>query len=400
MRHLRTGFLVLTLTMVMTIAPVAASQATPPGSPAASPASSGTGWRVVKDRALALDGKASSLSPDGKWLAGPNTKARQFCVWSAATGKGTCQGTNLAIRPETITWAPDSSAVAFSLNAIQFFVDSDIYVFELREQKLHDITDDGIVKANLLRPSTLTKPVPIDDVPAWSPDGKQLAFVRTNWGKDNHPTELMRIKRTGGTPVLIRTIDNQAPFAIYEPMRWLPDNRILFTIALSDMKSTRNGIWRVGLDGKGLKLLLAGDSGAQIPAPWLADIAPDGKFASVYSPLILGQFSARQPAFFLVDLSNFTAAPFKTRAGFIVTPPLFSPDGRALLYLASERGEMHLVLQDFASGKETVLVKDLNQDGKSAQHVGRSEGIAWARDNTVLIETGRGARLLTLAPAG
>lgn len=398
MRHLR-SFLLALLLIVLAVSPSAARPATPAASPAASPVSGGA-WRVAKDRFLTLDGKASSLSPDGKWIAGPGADADTFCVWATRTGKGRCQGPVHAIRPETITWAPDSSAVAFSLNAVQFFVDSDIYVFEIKEQKLHDITDDGIVKADLLHPATLTKPVPIDDVPAWSPDGTQLAFVRTNWGKDSHPTELMRIKRTGGTPTLIRTIDRQAPFAIYEPMKWLPDNRILFTIALADLKSTRNGLWRVGLDGKGLKLLLAGDSTAQIPALWLQAISPDGKFASVYSPLILGQFSGRKPAFFLVDLESFNAVPFKTRLGQLATPPLFSPDGRALLYVTVEGEAMHLVVQGFASGKETILVKDLNQGGKNAQHIDRSEGVAWATDNTVLIETFAGARLLTLADQG
>lgn len=398
MHHLRSFVLVVVL-LTLTVTPVAAHQATPAASPAASPVSGAAGWRVTKDRFLTLNGQASSLSPDGKWIAGRGDQG-VFCVWSAATGKGTCQGENLAIRPETITWAPDSSAVAFSLNAIQFFVDSDIYVFEIREQKLHDITDDGIVKANLLRPSALTKPVPIDDVPAWSPDGTQLAFVRTDWGKDDHPSALMRIKRSGGTPTLIRTIDKGIPFAVYEPMHWLPDNRLLFSIALPEMKNTRNGIWRVGLDGTGLKLLLAGDSAAQIPAPWIAEISPDGAFASVYSPFLLGQFSTRQPVFFLVELSSFTAVPFKTSVGHIVTPPLFSPDGRALLYMAADNGVMHLVVQDLASGKETVLVKDLNQGGKNAQHVGRSDGIAWATNNTVLIETGSGARLLTLSAVG
>ena len=395
MHHLRSFVLALVL-IVFGIAPVAARQATPAASPAASPVSGAAGWRIAKDRALKLIGKASALSPDGKWIAGPNTETRQFCVWSAATGQGTCQGKDLSIRPETITWAPDSSAVAFSLNAIQFFINSDIYVFEIKEQKLHDITDDGIGKVNLMLPSKLTKPVPVDDVPAWSPDGKQLAFVRTVFSNAGNPTELMRIDRAGGTPVLVSTIDDAKPFAIYEPMKWLPDNRLLFTIDLSDASSPRNGLWQIGVDGKGMKLALDREDEARIPSPWLAGISPDGQIASVYSPRVTGLSTV--PAFFLVNLSTFAIQPVKTRAGTIVTAPLFSPDGRTLLYLASGDQAMRLVVQDLATGQEAVLIQNLNE-GETGPYVDRSDGVGWATDDTVLIRTFDGARLLSLAKA-
>lgn len=395
MHHLRSFVLALVL-IVVGIAPVAARQATPAASPAASPVSGAAGWRIAKDRALKLIGKASALSPDGKWIAGPNTETRQFCVWSAATGQGTCQGKDLSIRPETITWAPDSSAVAFSLNAIQFFINSDIYVFEIKEQKLHDITDDGIGKVNLMLPSKLTKPVPVDDVPAWSPDGKQLAFVRTVFSNAGNPTELMRIDRAGGTPVMVSTIDDAKPFAIYEPMKWLPDNRLLFTIDLSDASSPRNGLWQIGVDGKEMKLVLDREDRLRIPSPWLAGISPDGQIASVYSPHITGLSTV--PAFFLVNLTTFAIQPVKTRAGTIVTAPLFSPDGRTLLYLASEDQAMRLVVQDLATGQEAVLIQNLNE-GENGPYVNRSDGVGWATDDTVLIRTFDGARLLTLAKA-
>ena len=396
MYHLR-SFVVALVLIVLAVAPVAARQATPAASPAASPVSGAAGLRVVKDRVLTLNGKASALSPDGKWIAGPNTTTRQFCVWSAATGQGTCQGKDLAIRPETITWAPDSSAVAFSLNAIQLFINSDIYIFETKEQKLHDITEDEVGKVNLMLPSKLTKPVPVDDVPAWSPDGKQLAFVRTVFSKEGNPTELMRIDRAGGTPVMVSIVDNAEPFAIYEPMKWLPDNRLLFTIDLPDASSPRNGLWQIGVDGKEMKLVLDREDQARIPSPWLAGISPDGQLASVYSPHITGLSTV--PAFFLVDLTSFKAKPVKTSAGNIATAPLFSPDGRTLLYLASEDHAMHLVVQDRATGQETVLIQNLNE-GDNGPYVDRSDGVGWATDNSVLIRTFGGARLLTLERVG
>jgi hypothetical protein len=397
MHHLRSFVLMLVL-IVLSVAPATARQATP-ASPAASPVAGGAGWRVAKSRTLKLDGTAWSLSPDGEWIAGEGRTKGTFCVWATKDGAGMCQGKDLAIRPETITWAPDSSAVAFSLNAVEFLVDSDIYVFEINDQKLRDLTDDGIVKGDLLRTDKLTKPLPIDDVPAWSPDGTELAFVRTSWGKENHPTELMRIKRSGGEPTLIRTLNEEAGFAVYEPMRWLSDDRLLFTIALTDMKSTRNGIWQVGLDGKGMKLLLAGNSAAQIPAPWIADISPDGTFVSVYSPLIFGQFAGKQPAFFLVDLTNFKATPVQADGTLRVsTPPRFSPNGASLLYLGYQQGKQSLVVQQIATGQVTTLVPDAN--GAGMGRAAMRGGLQWATNDIVMLGSKDGARLLALASAG
>ncbi len=85
----------------------------------------GAGWRAAEEREITVEGQPVLLSPDGGWLAGSGPED-SFCVWEVATLDAACDGEGLAIRPETIAWAPDSSAVAFSLNAVQLLTDSDL----------------------------------------------------------------------------------------------------------------------------------------------------------------------------------------------------------------------------------------------------------------------------------
>ncbi|MDQ4100382.1 MAG: hypothetical protein M3121_07770, partial [Chloroflexota bacterium] len=184
--------------------PAAAQDATPAASPAGSPVASPVGldgeagWRVAEERPLEVNGEPATLSPDGEWLAGLGS-AREFCVWAIETLEAPCAREELSIREETIVWAPDSSAVAFALNAATQLIDSDIYVFEVGAGELHNLTDDGLEDIDLLGGEEGDEPYLIDDVPAWSPDSQSLVFARTRWVQEGQPTTTMvRIAREGG----------------------------------------------------------------------------------------------------------------------------------------------------------------------------------------------------------
>lgn len=68
-----------------------------------------------------------AISPDETRLAGVDADGARFCVWDLATGKAPCDGDLPApVEARSVTWAPDSSAVAFSLGSSSRLVDSDI----------------------------------------------------------------------------------------------------------------------------------------------------------------------------------------------------------------------------------------------------------------------------------
>ena len=388
--------MVMVMTMTASVSPMAAQNASPEVSPAASPVETedGAAWRVVNERRLAIDGEPVTLSPDGRWVAGSGPE-QEFCVWEVATLDAVCEGQDLAIRPESITWAPDSSAVAFALEAAKFFIDSDIYVFEVEAEELRNLTDDGIEEVDLLGDDESSEPLRIDDVPAWSPDSQSLVFARSRWVSDGlRGTTVVRIDRAGGETETLFSVDLNLPFAVYFPMQWLEGDRLLYTVLLPDSDDERNGLYITDLDGANDRLLVPGDSTAEVPGPWVTDVAPDGAYATVYSALRVGQFSGEGDAYYLVDLGSGKPTPIRTGEEpdtLIGLPPTLSPDGETLLFTVFTGSERHLAVQDVATGELAVLASDVDFSGA----VG-FRGLDWAENDTVFIPFGDASMLLTL----
>jgi len=386
--------LLIPFLLVGGVLPVAAQDASPAASPAASPVGDGeAGWRVADERRLELDGEPVALSPDGQWVAGRGPE-REFCLWEVATLDATCEGQDLAIRPESIAWAPDSSAVAFSLEAAKFLIDSDIYLFEVDAGELRNLTDDGVDEVDLFG-DELEEPLLIDDVPAWSPDSQSLVFARSRWVTDGlRGTTVVRIDRDGGETDTLFSVDLNLPFAVYFPMQWLEGDRLLYTVLLPDNDDERNGLYISDLDGSDDRLLVPGDSASEVPGPWVTDVAPDGASATLYSALKFGQFGGEAGVFHLVDLERGALTPIETGEepeARIGLPPTLSPDGQTLLFTVSTGGERLLAVQDIATGDLAILSDDVEFTG-----VVGFRGLDWAANDTVFIPFGDASLLLTL----
>ncbi|HEU0163501.1 MAG TPA: hypothetical protein VFQ54_00580, partial [Thermomicrobiales bacterium] len=171
---------------------------------------------ATHQRDISLDGTPVAISPDGKRIAGLGPD-HTFCVWRISTRKATCSDEISSITPDTIRWAPDSSAVAFSQNAAINFVDSDIYVFDIASGKVKDVTDDSYDGNLSLDTDTETRAtINVDINPGWSPDGKDLIFARTVWGTaTGMGSQLMKVSRDGGDPVTLFTVAPPEPLVLW-----------------------------------------------------------------------------------------------------------------------------------------------------------------------------------------
>lgn len=380
----------------------------PPASPQAAPEQAG-GWTIANRQDVKVDGQPVAISPDAKRIAGIGPD-ENFCVWAVDTLEATCDGSELAIQPETIVWAPDSSAVAFSLQAATYFIDSDIYVFDVEKGELDDLTDDGENGPIGFDMDPAAGPVSLDIYPAWSPDSSQLLFSRTNWNAEDRATTLMTIGRDGGEPELLFTLAPPEPLIIYSPMYWLADDSILFSVWHADPDNGQNGIWMRSPSGT-LTKVPAGDSTAKVPMPRVTSVTADGTIATVFSAILQAQ-SGAEPATgtyfvlavptgevidaFPTDAQNVTDT-LTVDAQVVSLPARLSADDKQVVYAVRQGSGQQLVIADTSTGDATFLPFE-----ETFAPVAYSQGLELVAGDTLFIPTnGSGAGtavILTLEP--
>lgn len=407
-----TTFLIPVLILTSVLPNMLAAQ-TPEASPAASLVVAIGDWRIASTRELDVEGEIVSLSPDGQWLArtGPDGG---LCVWNVETLEPRCTGENLPVYadpffPAWLAWSPDSSAVAFSLDAIRQGPDSDIYVYELEDSTLTNLTDDGYEGSIVEEPVA----VPVDVLPTWSPDGRQLAFVRSTLSDEASSTAIMRVDRAGGEPGKVYTLGTREPLAIWMPMYWLPDDTILFAQRSADREHSDSGVWRVGLDGSNPTQLVTDSIEAGIPGASIMDVSGKHGIASVFSPLLLTQFftAQEQVLYWTVDLADGTPSPVPyidletkqtipateatTAPGasiaFPTGPLAFSPDGSVAVLLYRSPDASTYVAMLHRGSSEVVLLARLQTDVDLSLATPQ-----WAANDTILLHSLSGTMLITL----
>jgi hypothetical protein len=336
------------LVLGLSALPAAAVTVTPAASPGTSPVAATTTWQITEVREIEIPALYTTshpvLSPDGRWLSGVDDEGA-VCIWDIATLAPTCAGADLRIDPESMTWAPDSTAVAFTLDAMRAAEESDLYIYDLETGALTNLTDEGI--AGSLLTEAVTSEALIDTLPAWSPDSQELAFVRSVRRDGLRTTTLMRMARGGGMPTEVLRLDVDELFAVWLPLTWLPDDSLLYTVGASDPRDAAalDGVWRVGVEGTDPRKIVPGNAEAEIPGALVGDVDPAGTTALVYSFSLLGEFmfGLDTPLFWLLDVASGALAP-------IPTPPpdgpesthvigaTFSPDGGTVLLVTMEPG--------------------------------------------------------------
>ncbi|HWV25044.1 MAG TPA: hypothetical protein VNZ58_12705 [Thermomicrobiales bacterium] len=354
-----------------------------------------------------FDGIPVTISPDGTKVAGTDGRRTRLQILDLATG-ATVQSdaVDLPITLNAIVWAPDSSAVAFSLDAAIYFRDSDIYLVDAATGTLTDLTDDDPDGTDADEISISATPasgaVPLDLYPTWSPDSQSLLFARTMWSDGPGGTTLTTISRDGGEPESRFQLQETFPISVYSPMWWLENDAILLAQWMSNPDDRDNGIWRLDPDNT-LTQLISGDVNTGIPGAVIADVTPDGARASAYSQLLLGQYGVNdaEGIWFDVDLTTGTferwepALGLSTRPtdalkedgpGVLVAPPVFGPGGQSVAFMTrTGNGPIHVSIME-ADGPSNIIA---TFEPTQADGAGRSIGyrLDWADSGDLLILT-------------
>jgi hypothetical protein len=362
------------------------------GSPQASPE-----WQIETITVVKVEGTPVSLSPDGRMLAGTGPD-NTLCVWQVVNFEPDCDSAKLPILPDSIIWSPDSSAVAFSLDAFTRAYESDIYIHELSTGESMNLTDDGLEGGLLdLRDEAS---MPVDTTPAWSADSQSILFTRSDMGEgfDTSTTDLMSVSRAGGEPELLQTLYEDGPLAVYTQIFPLSDGSVVYALNPAKVSDAVSGVWLLSPDGEARQVMPAGPEAA-FPMPIVTDVIEvDGTlmatgFSGYHVATLLDE-----PFAFLLDLNSGDVTPLAGDPGTMQIPAytVFSPDGTTTLstLFGPTEGDQVLLM---GTQREEVDLGPGNTSGSAGSTKWR--GPEWRDGNVVFLSRGALADpyLLTMA---
>lgn len=180
--------------------------------------------------------------------------------------------------------------------------------------------------------AVITSPEPIMS-PAWSPDGKQIAYVSFEGGSSS--IFVQNLASGGRTKVTDAPGINGAP-------SWSPDG---FELAVTLSKDGSPDIYIVDVGSRSLRKLTKDDA-IETEASW----SPDGR------SLVFTSDRGGKPQLYTVSASGGEARRL-TFEGDYNARGVYSPDGRQLALVHGGGGGYRIALMDVASGNLRVLTK-------------------------------------------
>lgn len=212
------------------------------------------GQTITTCTGLGADGDCNLQTP----RISPSLKMVALQAWSSTDGDGVYvvnvdgSGARRLASGTSPTWSPDGATIVFAGTDGQL---QEADATGHADPQPLDAQDGGGSNPTAPPLRTLSAPDDADTDPAISSDG-HVAFVRRSTSGSAAP-RLYVASRLGGSP---RRIDLSSRFIDIRDVRFTEDETALtFTAALGDEQDIGTSIWRIRLDGSGLRRLTPRD---------------------------------------------------------------------------------------------------------------------------------------------
>ena len=282
------------------------------------------------------DGNSAYFSPDGRYLAVPDRQIPSEPLSIFLISIDTGERRRLTSPPPGIlgdycpAFSPDGRMMAFTRSS-RWSTD-DVYVVPVSGGEPARVTFDNMTIHGV----------------AWTPDSREIVFASRRGGSTRH---LWRVAIAGGTPTRVDTIGKD----VLSPALAWQGGRLAYTQALDDIN-----VWRIELDGSGKVTtqseLIASTFGDHGP-----DYSPDG------SKIVFTSGRSGNNAIWVCESDGTKPRLLHSCGPYVTGTPRWSPDARWIVFDsrscapgAAGNPDVYLISAD--GGPATRLTNDASED--------------------------------------